>query len=284
MNAPADRIAEAASPENGALASSRPTGVKRFRNWPAMAIIALGLAAAAGGYVYWHYVSLYPSTDNAYLQANVVQVAATVAGVVDEVPVKSFQAVKAGDVLMKIDERRFEGAVKGAQDRLRLAQAEKISVEEAQVNLQRAQQELDAATLKAPVDGILGKVSIRPGSMARPGQALFPIVDTSRWWVDANFKETDLARIRPGQKVTVYLDIYPDRAFSGEVEAVSPVSTTAFSLLPPENATGSWIKLTQRFPVRISLIARPDDPPMRIGASASVIVDTTDAGPGTASR
>jgi membrane fusion protein (multidrug efflux system) len=280
MNAPADQIAEAAGPKNG----SRPTGVKRLRNWPAMAIIAIGLAAAAGGYAYWHYVSLYPSTDNAYLQANVVQVAATVAGVVDEVPVKSFQAVKAGDVLMKIDEERFEGAVKAAQDRLRLAQAQKVNVEEAQVNVQRAQQELDAATLKAPVDGVLGKVSIRPGSVARPGQALFPIIDTSRWWVDANFKETDLARIKAGQKASIYLDIYPDRAFSGEVEALSPVSTTAFSLLPPENATGSWIKLTQRFPVRISLIARPDDPPMRIGASASVTVDTTDAGHGTASR
>ena len=76
----------------------------------------------------------------------------------------------------------------------------------------------------------------------------------------------------------MYVDIYPGHAFSGEVEAVSPVSTSAFSLLPPENATGNWIKLTQRFPVRVSLTLKPDDPPMRIGASASVTVDTTDNG------
>jgi membrane fusion protein (multidrug efflux system) len=239
-------------------------------------VLAAVVIAAGGVYGYWHYARFYPSTDNAYLQANVVQVAATVAGVINEIPVQSFQAVKAGDVLVKLDAKGAEAAVKRAQDGLRLAQAQKVNVEEAQVNLQRAQQELAAVTLKAPVDGILGKVSARPGSIARPGVVLFPIVDTSRWWVDANFKETDLARIRAGQKATIYFDLYPGRAFSGKVEAVSPVSSTAFSLLPPENATGNWIKLTQRFPVRVSLLSRTDDPPMRIGASASVTIDTTD--------
>jgi hypothetical protein len=82
--------------------------------------------------------------------------------------------------------------------------------------VQRAQQELDSATIKAPVDGIVGKVLIRPGTLARSGVGLFPIIDNSRWWVDANFKETDLTRIHPGQKATVYV--------------VSPVSTSAFSL------------------------------------------------------
>ncbi len=247
-------------------------------HWPAIVSIVAVLAAAGAGYAYWQYSSLHPSTDNAYIQANVVQIAPTVSGVVDEVAVKSFAPVKAGDVLVKIDLPRFEAALKGAQDRLRLAQAQKSNVEEAQAGVQRAQQELDSATIKAPVDGIVGKVLIRPGTLARAGVSLFPIVDNSHWWVDANFKETDLTRIHAGEKATVYVDIYPDHAFSGEVEAVSPVSTSAFSLLPPENATGSWIKLTQRFPVRVSLTLQPSDPPMRIGASASVTVDTTDTG------
>ena len=255
-----------------------PSPTDYRRHWPKLVSAVVLLAAAGAGYAYWHYSALYPSTDNAYVQANVVQIAPTVSGVVDEVAVKSFAPVKAGDVLVKIDLSRFEAALKGAQDRLRLAQAQKSNVEEAQAGVQRAQLELDGATIKSPIDGIVGKVLIRPGTLARAGASLFPIVDTSRWWVDANFKETDLTQIHTGQKATVYVDIYPDHTFSGEIEAVSPVSTSAFSLLPPENATGSWIKLTQRFPVRVSLTLQPSDPPMRIGASASVTVDTTDAG------
>ena len=248
------------------------------RHWPKLVSAIVLLAAAGSGYAYWQYSALHPSTDNAYIQANVVQIAPGISGVVDEVAVKSFAPVKAGDVLVKIDLQRFEAALKGAQDRLRLAQAQKSNVEEAQAGVQRAQLEHDSATIKSPIDGIVGKVLIRPGTLARAGVSLFPIVDNSRWWVDANFKETDLTRIHAGEKATVYVDIYPDHAFSGEVEAVSPVSTSAFSLLPPENATGSWIKLTQRFPVRVSLTLQPGDPPMRIGASASVTVDTTDTG------
>ncbi len=108
--------------------------------------------------------------------------------------------------------------------------------------------------------------------------SLFPLVDTSKWWLDANFKETDLARIEPGQKATISIDLFPSHEFTGEVEAVSPASGSAFSLLPPENSTGSWVKTTQRFPVRVSLTLQPDDPEMRIGASASVTIDTTNKG------
>jgi membrane fusion protein (multidrug efflux system) len=96
--------------------------------------------------------------------------------------------------------------------------------------------------------------------------------------VDANFKETDLTRIHPGQKATVTVDMYPDHQFTGVVEAVGPASTSAFSLLPAQNASGNWIKLTQRFPVRVSLSLNSDDPPMRVGASANVSVDTTEQG------
>jgi membrane fusion protein (multidrug efflux system) len=236
------------------------------------------LALAGATYAYWQYVTQHPSTDNAYVQANTVQIAPSVSGLVGEVAVKSFATVKAGDVLLRIDQSRLEAQLKAAQARLRASQAQTANVEEAQAAVEQARIEFDNATIKSPVDGIVGKVSIRPGSMARAGVPIFPIVDSSSWWVDANFKETDLTRIHPGQKATVTVDIYPSREFSGVVEAVSPASTSAFSLLPPENATGNWIKLTQRFPVRVSLSLKPDDPAMRLGASASVTVDTTDKG------
>jgi membrane fusion protein (multidrug efflux system) len=92
-------------------------------------------------------------------------------------------------------------------------------------------------------------------------------------WVDANFKETDLPWIRLGQAATVAVDMLPGRTFNAWVESISPVSDTSLSLLPPENATGSWVKVTQRFPVRVRIL----DPisGLRVGASGTVTVDTT---------
>ena len=252
-----------------------------------LAIVGLIAVAAIGGsgYAYWRYFTLYPSTDNAYVQANIVQIAPLVTGVVTEVDVKEYASVKSGDVLLRIDPAPFDAALKAADARLSLAQQQagaaaqsptaKASVGQAQASVDQARLELEHATIKAPVDGIVGRVLIRPGTIARAGVSLFPIVDKSKWWVDANFKETDLARIEPGQKATVYIDLFPSHEFAGEVEAISPASAAAFSLLPAENATGSWVKVTQRFPVRVSLTLQPNDPTMRLGASASVAVDTT---------
>ena len=265
-----------------------------LRHWPAALGLLSVVAIAVIGYAYWRHITLYPSTENAYVQANVVQIAPVVSGVVSEVSVVGYAHVKSGDVLLRIDQPRFEAALKTAQERLSLVQQQaksatgqptaQANILEAQAAVERARLELEQATIKAPVDGIVGKVLIRPGTVARVGVNLFPIVDTSKWWVDANFKETDLARIHPGQKATIYVDAFPSHELAGEVEAISPVSTSALSLLPPENTTGSWIKLTQRFPVRVSLTLRPDDPAMRLGASASVTVDTTDKDSDSAAR
>lgn len=285
---------EPAKADQGAQTSRQLAFARYLRHWPAALGLLTLLAVAAAGYAYWRYGTLYPSTDNAYIQANIVQVAPVISGVVSEVNVVGFAHVKSGDVLLRIDQPRFDAALKAAQARLSLVQqqsksaaaqpAAQASILEAQAAVDRARLELEQATITAPVDGIVGKVLIRPGTIAKAGVSLFPIVDTSKWWVDANFKETDLARIHPGQKATVYVDLFPSHELTGEVEAISPVSTSALSLLPPENATGSWIKLTQRFPVRISLTLRPDDPAMRLGASAAVTVDTTAEGPASAPR
>jgi membrane fusion protein (multidrug efflux system) len=266
-----------------------------LRSWPAYGGLLAMLAIIAAGYAYWHYSALHPSTDNAYVQANIVPIAPLASGLVAEVNAKEFTAVKTGDVLVRLDPAPFEAAVKAAEAKLTLAQqqvtgpaaqspAAKANVDQAQAGVDEARLNLDHATIKAPVDGIIGKVRVRPGSVAKAGMSLFPLIDTSKWWVDANFKETDLSRIEPGQKATVTIDLFPSHEFSGEVEAVSPASGASFSLLPAENSTGNWVKTTQRFPVRVGLTLKPGDPEMRIGASATVTVDTTSKGGGSGSQ
>jgi membrane fusion protein (multidrug efflux system) len=104
-------------------------------------------------------------------------------------------------------------------------------------------------------------------------------VDTHEWWVDANFKETDLHRIHPGQPAQITLDMYPGVTFHGEVLSVSPASGAAFSLLPPENATGNWVKVTQRFPVKVSVLDPDPAFALHIGASSTVTINTRSTQP-----
>ena len=251
-----------------------------------LSVLAL-IAIAAGGYFYWQNAALHPSTENAQVHANIVQITPLVTGSVTEVKVQDFADVKSGDVLVQLDRAPFEAALKLAETRLNLAQqqpmgqgpqaaAGKANLEQAQLAVDQARADLDHATIKAPVDGTVGKVRIRPGEIAKAGMAMFPLVDTAHWWVDANFKETDLARIKPGQTATITIDAFPSRTFSGKVEAVSRASNAAFSLMPAENATGSWVKVVQRFPVRIGLTLKPDDPAIGVGASAYVTIDTAE--------
>ncbi|RUP10516.1 HlyD family secretion protein [Hyphomicrobium sp.] len=252
-----------------------------------LGVLAL-IALIAAGYFYWQHASLYPSTENAQVQANIVQIAPLVTGPVTEVKVHDFTAVKSGDVLVQLDRAPFEAALKLAESRLSVAQqqataaagpqaaAAKANVEQAQIAVDQARTDLDRTTIKAPADGTVGKVRIQPGEIAKAGMGMFPLVDTAHWWVDANFKETDLARIKPGQTATITIDAYPSQKFTGNVEAVSRASNAAFSLMPAENATGSWVKVVQRFPVRIGLTLKPEDPAIGVGASAYVIVDTAE--------
>jgi membrane fusion protein (multidrug efflux system) len=139
-----------------------------------------------------------------------------------------------------------------------------------------AQAELNLSYTKvyAPADGQLSEIQIRPGTVVIQDLPLFALVENREWWVEANFKETDLTRIRPGQSATITVDMYPDKTFQGTVKQLSPASGAAFSLLPPENATGNWVKITQRFPVKVIIEGHPAEP-LRIGASSTVTVDTT---------
>ena len=175
-------------------------------------------------------------------------------------------------------------AFEDAQAAFDKAQDAKLTVTTPTVQLRAASAQLDKAThdwvrthVAAPANGWLSNVTLRPGTVVQAGTPVFAIIEDGQWWVDANFKETDLARIKPGQKATIRLDMYPGTALDGVVESISAGSGASFSVLPPENATGNWVKVTQRFPVRIKITSSPaPDNPLRMGASATVTIDTTE--------
>jgi membrane fusion protein (multidrug efflux system) len=137
--------------------------------------------------------------------------------------------------------------------------------EVASANIKRAEAMLEAAKLNlsytvvtAAIDGQVSKIAIQPGQLVQPGQALFYIINNQEAWVIANFKETQLNKMKMGQKVTVKVDAYPDTDFEAEITSFSPATGSKFSLLPPDNATGNFVKTIQRLPVKISLNATND--------------------------
>lgn len=117
----------------------------------------------------------------------------------------------------------------------------------------RAQRDLEATVLRAPADGVVGNLSVAKGDYVTPGKRLLAVVPLGAVYVEANFKETQIEPLARGARVEVSVDAFPDRAFEGTVEGVSPASGSVFSLLPPENATGNFTKVVQRVPVRIAV-------------------------------
>ncbi|QRM53159.1 HlyD family secretion protein [Sinorhizobium sp. BG8] len=142
----------------------------------------------------------------------------------------------------------------------------------------KAQRDLNFTVLKAPYDGIVGNRSVQVGDLVSSGQKLMALVPVRELYVDANFKETQIAHLVPGSKVKVHVDAYDDHAIEATVESISPASGSVFSLLPPENATGNFTKIIQRVPVRIALPKEAlDSGRLRAGLSVVVDVDTRTA-------
>src|SRR5579863_3266466 len=149
------------------------------------------------------------------------------------------------------------------------------TVESRQATAERQQTMVDQAVLNlsytkiiAPIDGVVGKKNAEPGQQVSPGQQLMAVVPLNNLWITANFKETQLRKMRPGQRATIHVDAY-DRDYEGYVESLAGASGARFSLLPPENATGNYVKVVQRLPVRIRL--KPGEDPehlLRPGMSA----------------
>lgn len=314
-------------------------------------IIVLGLVALIVGLSIAYFASLSRSTENAYINADVVNVAAQVSGRVVAVYIKDNQQVHKGDALFDIDPEPFSIALERARADLALARqsarqdsaevaAARALVSQAESDLANArntyvrdkelveqhflsQQSLDdartrmqalqatleqahaklAKALSAPVktsergdvlkaqaaidqakldlehthviaaqDGQISNLSLTAGSLVGVGVPLFALIADNSFHIDANYKETELPGIHPGQNVNIEIDMYPGQHFKGTVESISGGTGTAFSLLPPQNATGNWVKIAQRVPVRIKFAPTDAAHPLRIGATATVSV------------
>ena len=327
----------------------QPSGTPKrplYKNPRFILLFLILLAGAVFGLRYYLHARLVESTDDAFIEAHVVQISPKVAGHVAEVRVKDNQEVKKGDLLVAIDPRDFEvrlaqahaeeaaarGKLRQAESQLPVARANlgqaeaevqvaetnaaqreadlkrverlgelasrkevddavaavrtaraqltaarrrmaganaqvaytesqirtaQADVNQAAVAIQQADLQLTYTRLFAPEEGRVTRKSVEPGAYVQPGQALLALVP-KQVWVVANFKETQLTDMRPGQPVEIRVDAYPDQVFKGHVDSIQAGSGARFSLLPPENATGNFVKVVQRFPVKI-VFDRPND-------------------------
>lgn len=142
----------------------------------------------------------------------------------------------------------------------------KASRDDAALNLQHT-------IIYAPFAGVTSKVP-QVGQYISASGAVMSIIATNDMWIEANFIETDLTHVRTGQSVKIRIDTYPDRRWEGTVQSIAQATGAEFSVLPPQNATGNWVKVVQRIPVRIAIKAERDDPPLRVGMTAQVKIDT----------
>ena len=174
------------------------------------------------------------------------------------------RVAEARATLARSESGRHTIDIKGAE----VSRAE-ARLKEAQADLAHADLQLQYTEVRAPLDGIVSKRTTELGQVVQMGQPLLAIVPLHDVWVVANFKETQLGRVRPGQKAEITIDSYPGRAFRGTVHSISAGTGARFSLLPPENATGNWVKVVQRIPVKILLEdgAAGNPQPLRTGMS-----------------
>lgn len=154
------------------------------------------------------------------------------------------------------------------------------AVREAEAQLDRARLDLSYADVVAPDDGIVTKVDdLQVGDFVSAGAAVFSMMSSRDVWVEANFRETGLTHMRPGQAATIDVDAYPGHSFKAHVVSMSPGTGSEFAVLPPENATGNWVKVVQRLPVRLELDTVDANWPLYSGISVNVRVDTRQLAP-----
>ncbi|MEI8011570.1 MAG: HlyD family secretion protein [Candidatus Omnitrophota bacterium] len=260
---------------------------------------------------YWaiSYASGRESTDDAFIDGHVIAVSPKVSGHVSRVCVADNEMVKKGQLLFEIDGRDYMVRVDLAKADLNAALAElqqatqdadryrdlwakkDISVQQyeratlraataqakldsAKARMEQAELDLSYTKVVSPDDGQAAQKAVEPGAYVQEGQTLLAIVPPARW-ITANFKETQMTHIRPGEKVSFSVDAYPGRIFFGHVDSIQQGTGSRFSLLPPENATGNYIKVVQRVPVKILFEGNFSfDRPLAIGMSVLPTVET----------
>lgn len=308
----------------------------------------------------WFYVTSgrYVTTDDAFVQTDLVSVNAQVPGQVTGLYVQDNQSVTAGQLLFELDPRSYQIALaqaeanlsnvasqiaslranylekfallKNAEENIQYQQREfnrqnnlhssgvasEQKVDEQQRALENAQQQADAireqmaaiqaqlggdtskptedlpmyqaalarrddaalalsrTKVFAPAAGVVAHVTLRPGDYVNAGMPVFSLAEVGHTWIEANFKETELTHVLPGQEATVTVDTYPGITWKARVESLSPASGNEFSLLPAQNSSGNWVKVVQRIPIRLAIEPQPNAPVLRAGMSVIVEVDT----------
>jgi len=278
-----------------------------LKYWKQAVLMVILCCVVLGACLFEVYHFLYLQTEDAYVNAHVVQISSRITGQVAKLYIEDNQYVQKGQVLFQIDSYPFRIAIDKAQadvDRAKasldmvkansrrvliLAQEKvkslqdkdnavaireeaKANLRQAQVNLAQENLNLSYATIIAPANGWISMLKLREGSIVEAHKPLFALIDQNEFWVDANFKETDLQYIYPGQLADIEVDMYPGYVIKGIVTSISRGSGTAFSLLPPQNATGNWVKVTQRVPVRVRIPHNNPHYPLRIGTTATVTI------------
>jgi membrane fusion protein (multidrug efflux system) len=159
----------------------------------------------------------------------------------------------------------------------RIPLEEQPTLKEAKAQLEQARLNLEYTRVRAQIAGYITKRQVQPGNWVRPGQPLMTLVPLQygELWIEANYKETQLTNVYNGQHATVEVDTYPGTVFNGRVDSIMAGTGAAFSLLPPENATGNWVKVVQRVPIKVVLLPPyPENKPLRLGMSSWVSIDT----------
>jgi membrane fusion protein (multidrug efflux system) len=137
-----------------------------------------------------------------------------------------------------------------------------------------AEMNLGYTEIRAPIDGIVTRLKLESGEWVESGEPAFGLIAIDKVWVEANLKETQLTHVRENQKVTVELDAYPNEIWKARVASISPATGAEFSVLPPQNASGNWVKVVQRLPVRIEIEQKKGQPTLRAGMTTTVSIDT----------
>ncbi len=144
-----------------------------------------------------------------------------------------------------------------------------------QTMLRDAALDLERSAIYAPTSGIITNMKLQTGEYVESGKAVFSLISTGQPWVEANLKETDLTNLRVGQKAIIVVDAYPDTKIEAEVESISPATGAEFAVLPPQNATGNWVKVVQRLPVKLKIVdPHSEETPLRAGMTVGVRIDT----------
>ncbi len=280
--------------------------MKRF--WLALILIA---ACIYAGWIWYQGTRQYVTTDDAYIDSNRLSLSSKMLGRIIEINADEGDAVKKGEVLIRLESTDLSAQknqavaplnlaqqtiqlakvnLSKAQDDFERAKAQfesnvipKEQYDHAQKNLQITQAQLDIdisrvgaanaqlgvistqlqnTIITSPMDGVVAKKWLLVGDIVQPGQPILSIYDLDSVWVTADLQETDLHRISEGKQVEISVDSYPDHSFSGKILKVGTNTAAQFSLIPPNNASGNFTKVTQRVPIKISI--EPDNPSLQV--------------------